>query len=67
MTLKTKVMVFHRADPIRGKIVFLEGTVLEQIIRFECLGCNVSYIANNDMVKKMHKFNSMSVSYTHLC
>ena len=51
-------MDFHRADPIRAKNV-IDGAVLEQDSGFEYLGYNISYITNNDAVKKLHKFNHM--------
>ena len=49
---------FHRAVPTPAKSVVV-GTVMGQINSFECLGYNVSYIRNNDVVKKLHKFNYM--------
>ena len=49
-TLKTKAMSF----PVRTKIS--ESTVLGRVINFEYLGY-VSYITNNDVVKKLHKVN----------
>ena len=57
-TLKNKVMVFHGADPSGVKIV-VDGSVLEKVSNFEYLGQNVSYVANKDVVKKLHKFNRM--------
>ena len=52
--LKTKVMAFHGADPIRANIV-VDGTVIDQVSNFGYLGFNVSCITNNDLVKKLHK------------
>ena len=56
-TLKTP-SAFHGSDPIRAKII-VDRTFLKQISNFEYLGYNESYITNNDVVNKLHKFNHM--------
>ena len=37
--------------------IVADCTVLYQVNNIECLGYNVSYVANNDVVNKLHKFN----------
>lgn len=55
---KTKVLAFRGPETIRAKIV-VEDKILEQINCFNYLGCNVSYIKNEDMRNKINKFNQM--------
>lgn len=55
-TKKTKVLAFRGAETIRAKIV-LEGKTIEQINSFNYLGCNISYIKNEDIGNKINKFN----------
>ena len=52
------MMAFLGTDPIRAKSA-VDGTALEQVSHFEYLGCSDSYIVNNDVMKKFHKFNHM--------
>ena len=39
--------------------IVVGDTVLVQVSNFQYLGYNVSYITNNDVVKKLHKFNNI--------
>ena len=55
-----KMMAFHGADPIRAKIVS-HDTGLEHVGNSECLGCYVSYIANNYVVKTLHKLSLIHI------
>ena len=48
-TLKPVLMAFH-GDTIRANIV-IDCTVLEQVSHFDYLGCNVTYVTNNDKLK----------------
>lgn len=53
---KTKVLAFRGADTLRAKIV-LEGKIIEQINSFNYLGCNISYMKNEDIQNKINKFS----------
>lgn len=57
-TSKTKIMAFWGSDPIRSKIVIL-NKVLEQVSQFNYLGCDVSFLGNLDLVRKINRFQQI--------
>lgn len=55
---KTKVMAFKGKESIRTKIV-LQNMVLEQVTRFNYLGCEITYGRDRDITSKIHKFQAI--------
>ena len=53
---KTKVLDFKGSENLRSKIT-IENNVLEQVNNFNYLGCNISYIKNEDISSKIKNFN----------
>lgn len=47
-TSKTKVTAFRRVEPIQAEAV-VDNIVLQQIISFDYLGCNVSFKTGSDI------------------
>lgn len=55
---KTKTMAFEGVDHRRCKIV-LNNEIIEQVSSFNYLGCNISYLKEQDVKNKMSKFQQM--------
>jgi hypothetical protein len=58
-TKKTKVLGFVGTDHLRTKIV-INNEILEQVNRFTCLGCSISYQTSNDVEFKLPKFPQLT-------
>ena len=55
-TNKTKVIAFRGKDNIRSKIT-VNDEIIEQVNNFKFLGCNINIYKEEDLTKKVEKFN----------
>lgn len=55
---KTKVMAWQGKYPIRAKIV-IDNQPVEQVSNFKYLGCEISFNDNDEVKKKLHRFQYM--------
>ena len=53
---KTKVMTFKGSHPVRSKII-LENKTIEQVSKFNYLGCDISFVNEIDVNNKINKFS----------
>lgn len=53
---KTKAMAFKGSYPVRTKII-LENKAIEQVSKFNFLGCEITYTTETDINNKLNKFN----------
>jgi hypothetical protein len=58
-TTKTKVMASRGKYPIRSKVTLDDNSITEQVSDFNYLGCNVTYKYDEDLNKKINKFQSI--------
>jgi hypothetical protein len=52
-------MAFRGKYPIRSKITLDNNSITEQVSNFNYLGCNVTYKYDEDLNKKINKFQSI--------
>ena len=55
---KTKIMAFQGRNPVRSKII-IEDSILEQVSHFQYLGCDITYKHDQDVDKKIQKFQAV--------
>jgi hypothetical protein len=53
---KTKVIIFRGKYPVRSKITLDNNSIIEQVSNVNYLGCNVTYKYDEDLNKKINKF-----------
>lgn len=66
LPFKSKTMVFlSKLLPVRMKIL-LKNTILEQILHFKYLGCDVSFYKDENFLHKLNKFRTVCSKYNTL-
>lgn len=53
-----KMTAFHGKEPVRAKII-INSKPIEQVLHFNYLGCDISYNYDNDIDRKLNKYQSM--------